>query len=380
VVTEVINPSPHRAKPRCPHFGVCGGCQLQHVSTASQVQTKAQLLQEQLTHHGIHPKAWLAPLVGQAWGYRHKARLAVRYIDKKDTVAVGFREQKNNKIALIETCEVLHPQVGARIHELRGLIESLEARAHIAQIEVAVGDNEVALTFRNTATLSTADTDKLQRFCEHAHFSFYLQSGGAQTVTKIWPQDNKPYLTYSLHDQQLEFQFHPLDFTQVNPSINQMMINQALKLLEVNANDTILDLFCGLGNFTLPLAQRAKHVVGVEGSAMMVKRAYENAAHNAIHNVHFYDDDLFLDFKRAPFMQHPVDKILLDPPRTGAEKVVETIQSFSVKKILYVSCNPATFVRDAAILIKQGFELQSLGLMDMFAHTAHVETMGLFVK
>ncbi len=377
---EVIKAAPTRVVPDCAHFGVCGGCQLQHLAPLEQVAHKQALLQEQLMHHKIVPKEWLEPLVSRSTGYRQKARLGVKYVFKKEALLIGFREQKNNKITLTENCHVLDARIGFTIQELRVLIAGLQAREDIPQIEVAVG-MEVALVFRHLKPLCSADKAALIAFAQAKEFSLYLQPQGPDSVHKIWPLLGSEYLSYRLSDQNLVYQFHPLDFIQVNQEMNQKMINAALALLNPGPEDSILDLFCGLGNFSLPMAQKAHHVTGVEGSAQMVLRSLHNAKQNQLQNVAFYDCDLSGDFTKAPWAQKSYAKIILDPPRCGAEEVVEKISSFKAKEILYISCNPATFVRDSAILVHQkGYSLVKVGIMDMFPHTAHVETIGLFQK
>lgn len=378
---EILISSVERVEPPCPHFGVCGGCQLQHLQHDAQITEKQNFLAQQLTHFGkITPKAWLAPLRGDPLGYRNKARLGVRYVHKKEALLVGFREQSSNKLAMIDHCAVLHPRVGEQILALRACINQLQAKESIAQIEVAVGGEEVALVFRHLTPLSPEDVEHLLAFGQTGNFSIYLQSGSRETVKKIWPQDapeSPALLCYHLPDQGLAFQFHPLDFTQVNPVINQKMINQALMLLDLKPTDTVLDLFCGLGNFSLAMAQKAAKVTGIEGSAQMVQLAEHNAAANQLSNVYFQA----LDLSQPPREMFDVayDKIVLDPPRCGAKEIVEQLALSGTAEILYVSCNPATFARDAAILVSQNrYYLDKVGVMDMFPHTAHVETMALF--
>lgn len=378
---QVIKASPLRVKPECEFFGLCGGCQLQHLEPVKQIEFKQSLLAEQLEQAHVKPDSWLPPLINQFYGYRQKGRLGVKFVDKKQALLVGFREQSSNKIAMIDSCAVFDPRVGNHIHDLKVLIGSLEGKKSIPQIEVAIGGEEVALVFRHVEPLCTADCEKLAQFCQSQGFTFYLQPGAPETVHQVWPTPGKNELEYCLSDQNLLFRFHPLDFIQVNAQINQKMINQALDLLSVNTNETVLDLFCGLGNFSLPLAQQAKKVVGVEGGAQMVRRAKNNAELNNLENVEFYSADLEAELSAQTWAKLSYDKILLDPPRSGAQAVVDKIERFNSNKILYVSCNPATFVRDAAILTHhKGYRLEKCGVMDMFPQTAHVETMGLFVK
>ncbi len=341
-----------------------------------------QFLEDLLTNQSkVTPGEWLAPLEGTVNGYRQKARLGVRYVDKKETLLVGFREQGNNKIAIIESCSVLDPRVGKHIQALRNVISSLEGRNVIPQIEVAIGGDEVALIFRHLEPLSDNDIDVLKSFCQTYQFSLYLQPSGVESVHKVYPPNTDLNLKYELLDQQLTYQFHPLDFTQVNHDINQKMVNQALALLNPKPTDTILDLFCGLGNFSLPFAQRSQTVVGVEGAPQMVERAKANADFNRLTNVEFHAFDLSKDFADQLWAKKKYDKIIMDPPRCGAQEIVNQISILNPKEILYISCNPATFARDAAILVHQhGYHLAKVGVMDMFPHTAHVETIGLFLK
>lgn len=378
---EVLEPVKERNQPACEHFGLCGGCQLQHLHAPLQIHYKQNFLADLLMNQAkVTPKQWLAPLTDSPLGYRQKARLGVRYVHKKQTLLVGFREQNNNKIAMLSSCQVLDPRVGSQLQNLRELIGSLQAKEHIPQIEVAIGGEEVALVFRHVAPLSNEDIHALTRFCQQHHFSLYLQSGGVDSVKKVFPVDEKNYLTYTLADQNLCFRFHPLDFTQVNANMNQKMINQALALLKLQKDDEVLDLFCGLGNFSLPIAQQVARVVGVEGCQQMVNKAQENAQLNGLPNVEFFACDLSTNtLKEAPWAKRSYHKVVLDPPRCGAQEAIEQLAHLKPQEILYISCNPATFARDAGILVhQQGYCLEKVGVMDMFAQTAHVETMGLF--
>ena len=378
---SVIKASPRRVNPVCEHFGTCGGCQLQHLGSEEQIKIKQAFLQEMCEQSNVHPTAWLAPLTKHALGYRQKARLGVRYVDKKGTLLIGFREQHSNKITIMNHCAILDPRVGESIEDLKALLMSLEGMRAIPQIEVAIGGEEVALVFRHLEPLNEFDQEKLISFSKEKHFTLYLQPGAPDSVHQIWPHPEKKTLTYELRDQQLQFEFHPLDFTQVNSDMNQAMINQALDRLSPKKDHVVLDLFCGLGNFSLPLAQRVHQVVGVEGVAGMVQRAKNNAKLNHIHNAEFYLADLEGDWQSQPFAKLKFDSVLLDPPRSGAKNIVENIEKLNVNTILYISCNPSTFVRDASTLVHQkGYQLVECGVMDMFPHTSHVETMGLFIK
>ena len=379
-VTQVLEASPQRVTPPCPHFGVCGGCSLQHLQPEAQIKLKEAFLLEQLQHiSGTQPESVAPPLVGPSLGYRSKARLGVKYVAAKNKVLVGFREVNGRYITDMNSCSILDPAVGQRITKLSQLVQSLEAYASIPQIEVAIGDQTTALIFRHLQPLSDADRRQLQQFAAQEQLHIYLQPGGINSVHRLWPEsppNNTPLLYYSLGELKMGFQ--PTDFTQINPSINQQMIHRALQWLNLQPQDRVLDLFCGLGNFSLPLAQNCREVIGVEGDAMLVARATENAAHNQIDNAQFYCADLTQNFVTQPWAQVPFDKILLDPPRTGAYTVVTHLPILKPRAIVYVSCHSASFARDTAELIKQGYRLTKVCVMDMFPHTSHVESMGLF--
>ncbi len=381
-VLEILEPAAQRVTPKCPHFLYCGGCAQQHISTEAQLAAKQQSVLEQLQHFGgVQPENILPPLIAPVWGYRNKARLGVRYVIKKEKVLVGFRERQSNYLADINSCAILHPKIGLLITPLKELLASLNAYQEIAQIEVAIGDTRMALILRNLVTLPDIDEHKLIAFAQLHDFDLYLQPGSAESVYKVWPKDNHMRLSYTLPTYNLTMTFHPLDFTQINPALNRSMLEQALDLLSLNAQDRVLDLFCGLGNFSLPMARIAQHVTGVEGSANMVERAYENARNNAIGNVSFYAADLTLEQQQSVWAQQAYTKVLLDPPRSGAAEILPLLDGMGIDIILYVSCNPATLARDSGILIKQyGYKLQNIGIMDMFPHTMHVETMALFKR
>lgn len=379
---EIENPSPDRITPKCQHFTVCGGCVLQHMQPTAQIVLKEKVLLENLSHFGkVIPETVLAPITGPEFGYRRKARLGVRYVAKKDGVLVGFREKNSNKLALLEGCEVLHPSVGQKITALKTLIQTLEGFDSIPQIEVAIGDSETALVFRHLKPLSLQDQQTLIEFAEQNTLLIYLQPEGPESISLLWPKRDNDYLQYELPDYSLVFNFKPEDFTQVNRDINQLMVKQALSLLHPIESDIILDLFCGLGNFTLPLARFAKQVVGIEGSAKMTERALYNAKQNNITNVDFLAANLEEGFKNSVEILTQVNKVLLDPPRTGAYKIVEELATLkTIEKIVYVSCNPATLARDLGILVKGGFCLKSVQVLDMFPHTAHIESIALLER
>lgn len=380
--TEISNPSDQRVAAKCAHFLTCGGCAQQHISTEAQMSSKQQSLMEQLQHFGqVQPEYIAPPLMGPSWGYRNKARLGVRYVIKKEKVLVGFRERYTNYLAELDQCEVLNPKIGLLITPLRELIGTLEAYKEIAQLEVAVGDERMAIIVRNMVTLSSDDRQKLIDFAILHDFDLYLQPGKPDTVHKIWPEDGVERLYYALPAYNLNLAFYPLDFTQINPELNRKMIAQAIYWMQLNSDDHVLDLFCGLGNFTLAMATIAASVNGVEGSNDMVKRGYENAQSNNISNANFYAADLTTEQGNASWSKQKYTKVLIDPPRSGAAEVLPLLASFGVDTILYVSCNPATLARDSGILTQQyGYKLSKIGMMDMFPHTLHVETMALFVK
>ena len=383
---KVIKPSPLRVEPQCQHFGVCGGCSQQHLSSESQIIAKQERLLENLNNIGkVKPEVVLNPLTAGSWGYRRKARLGVKYMRRDKVVRVGFRERSSSFLAELDRCEVLHPRIGERINNLSELVNSLTIKDKIPQIEVAVGDDNAALIFRHLEELSDKDLQNLQNFGKQYDFIIYLQSGGPQTIKRLWPESDKSgndtKLSYKLADYDLELAFQPSDFTQVNAELNQKMINRAIELLEPQPEDRVLDLFCGLGNFSLPLASKSGFVVGVEGEENLVKRARENALQNNVKNVEFYTADLNGDLSLEPWYGTGFNKLLLDPPRSGAPVVVAKLPKPLPERIVYVSCDPATLARDAGILVNtQGYHLESAGVMDMFPHTSHVESIALFTR
>jgi len=377
---EIQHASDKRVEPKCPHFGVCGGCSLQHLHPESQIALKQKTLLEQFQHVGqVTPENILPPLTGPIWSYRHKARLGVKYVEKKGGALVGFREKRSPYVTEIQSCVVLQDAVGQRIMALRELISGLEAKLRIAQIEVAIGEDNTALVLRNLDPLSKSDTDKLIAFAQDTGLQLYLQSGGPKTVTPLYPKE-PDNLHYHL-PLDLDLAFQPNDFTQVNPSINRKMIQRALEFLEPQEKDHILELFCGLGNFTLPLATHAEHIMAVEGEASLVERAEQNARRYGLKNVQYAVANLMEVQKDADWLRGNYNKILLDPPRSGAIEIIQQLNFANVERILYISCNPATLARDAGELVnQQGFKLKQAGVMDMFPHTAHVESIALFER
>ncbi|WP_338114173.1 23S rRNA (uracil(1939)-C(5))-methyltransferase RlmD [Thiorhodococcus mannitoliphagus] len=380
MVEEVLSASPDRVEPRCPHFGVCGGCSLQHLDAEAQIRIKQESLADVFTRLGkVAPGRWLEPLTAEHWGYRRKARLGVRRVAKKGRTLVGFRERGNSFLADLRRCEVLHPKVGDRLQIIGDTIDQMSIREQLPQIEVAMGDDACVLVFRALQTPTPEDEALLLELGEREGFRIYLQEGGVDSVRPLPGQDTA--LSYSLPNHAVELGFLPTDFTQVNLELNRRMVDQALGLLELDSTDRVLDLFCGLGNFTLPLARQAAEVVGVEGDAGLVARALANAERNGIGNASFHTADLYGELEHQPWMRQSFSKALLDPPRSGALQVLDWLPRLGVERILYVSCYPATLARDADRLVNAlGYELRAAGVMDMFPHTAHVESMALFER
>ncbi|OGT37822.1 MAG: hypothetical protein A3F11_10635 [Gammaproteobacteria bacterium RIFCSPHIGHO2_12_FULL_37_14] len=382
MLLSIIESSSHRTAPPCQHFGVCGGCSLQHMDIESQIIFKQQTVIDQLNKLGhVTPAAILNPLHANSIAYRHKARLGVKFVIKKNKVLVGFREKSSRYLADLERCVVLHPKIGENLNALRDLIASLHAYQHIPQIEVARGDEDTALVFRHLIPLNEEDQMKLIEFGKKMQFHIYLQPNAPLPVSLLWPTDSTDKLSYTLPDFQLTFHFHPLDFTQVNLAMNRLMVKQAITLLELKNNEKVLDLFCGIGNFTLPIARFAHHVVGIEGSQEMVLRAKDNAKINHIKNADFFTANLDEPDDNAPWLKSHYDKLLLDPARVGAINILPALQRIQAKKIVYVSCNPATLARDANEIVHQyGYKLSKIGIINMFPHTSHIEAMAVFDK
>ncbi|MBB6243208.1 23S rRNA (uracil(1939)-C(5))-methyltransferase RlmD [Rhodanobacter sp. MP1X3] len=385
-VVELITRSPHRVEPRCRHFGECSGCSLQHLDADSQIATKQRVLTENFERIGkVTPQVWLPPLTDQSWGYRRKGRLSVRNVVKKGRVLVGFREEENPRfVADIQQCEVMHPALGPKIGLLADLLNGMDAASDIPQIEFAAGDDTMALVFRHMQPLGASDLAALTAFGQQHDLAIYLQPGGNSSVHPLWPENPRLAFRIPSGDTQIddvELEFQPLDFVQVNAGMNVRMMARTMELLDPQPTDRVLDLFCGLGNFTLPIARRVGEVVGVEGEHGLVERAAENAARNGIGNARFQVANLFEDQRSADWARQPWDKMLLDPPRAGADKVLEYLPHKQTRRIVYVSCHPASLARDAGILVNQhGFTLKSAGVMDMFPHTSHVESIALFER
>ena len=377
---EVLQPSPQRVTPRCPHFGVCAGCVLQHLDESQQIVAKQRVLMDNLTRIGhVTPGTVLPPLVGDSWGYRRKGRFSVRRVEKKDKTLVGFRELDPRFVADLGVCLTVIPEIGSKVGAMAAFIETLEGKRDIPQIEFIAGDEAIMLTIRHMQPLSEADRAAWTAFGQEHGFAISLQPGGVESVQPLWPAEVP--LSFRLAPWDVELAFRPLDFIQVNAKLNVQMIAHALALLDAGPDERVLDLFCGLGNFTLPLARTVRNVVGVEGDAGLVARARENAARNGLDNAEFFAADLTQDQRQAAWMRQGFDKLLLDPPRSGALEVLQQLPLKQFKRIVYVSCHPGSLARDAGYLVKeQGFTLVSAGAMDMFPHTAHVESIAVFER
>lgn len=385
VTLEVLRASEHRVAPRCAHFGVCGGCVLQHLEADQQILAKQRVLRENFERIGhVTPARWMPPLVDHAWGYRRKGRFSVRRVDKKDKTLVGFRERDPRFVADLHECHTVIPEIGAAIPGLSALVDGLEARGSIPQIEFIAGDatadfDGIALVFRHLQPLGDADVAALLAFGQQQRMAIFLQPGGIESVHPLWPA--APSLSFRLAPWGVELTFRPLDFIQVNARLNEAMIARTFELLDLQADDRVLDLFCGLGNFTLPMARRVREVVGVEGEAGLVARAKANAVHNGLANAQFFAADLTQDQRGTSWMRQGFDKLLLDPPRSGAIDVLRQLPLERFERIVYVSCHPASLARDAGYLVNErGWRLVDAGVMDMFPQTAHVESIALFQR
>lgn len=377
---RVIEPSPDRIEPRCAHFGVCGGCVLQHLSGERQLEFKQRQLTEALARIGkVTPDEILPPLQSAVWNYRRRARLAARWVPKKHRTVVGFRERSTPYIADLKRCEVLQAPIDQLIEPLSELITALSVRNRVPQIEVAVADNATALVIRVLEPLTDADLELIRQFGRTHSVQMFLQPGGYETVAPV-EAAGEP-LEYRLPAFDVTLQFQPTDFVQVNGALNQQMIERAVSMLAPTPSDRVLDLFCGLGNFSLPLARRAGQVVGVEGEEGLVARARANAARNGLTNAEFYTANLADDSIASARWAGKFDKVLLDPPRAGAKEVLPVVAKSGAGTVLYISCHPGSLARDAGILVHEhGYKLRIAGVMDMFPHTAHVESIALFTR
>lgn len=378
-VIEILKSSTFRTQPKCPHFGVCGGCAMQHLEFSAQVAAKQRVLEDALWHIGkLKPQTMLPPIVGMPWGYRHKARLRARFVKAKNRVLVGFNERRSSFVADLKSCAILPPHISALIVPLQELVAALSIAEQMPQIEMAVGEASSVLVFRILAPIDERDEVLLRDFADLHGVQIWLQSKGPDTAQPFHPL-NMPSLSYSLPEYALTYPFKPTEFTQVNPDINRMLVRRAMSLLAPQPHERIADMFCGLGNFTLPIARSGAQVLGMEGSAALVARARQSAELNGL-KVDFREADLF-DVSEDTLLQlGKFDKWLIDPPRDGALELVKAISAkIAPNRIVYISCNPATLARDAAVLVNvQGYVLRAAGAVNMFPHTAHVESIAVF--
>ncbi|MDD9892747.1 MAG: 23S rRNA (uracil(1939)-C(5))-methyltransferase RlmD [Gammaproteobacteria bacterium] len=381
-LVEVLEASDERVEPRCEVFGTCGGCSMQHLAEDKQIARKQQILLDNLERLGkVAPKEVLEPLRSSAWGYRRKARLGVKSVFGKGRVLVGFRERSAPYITDTKQCEILAEPVGQLLMPLSEMIEKLSIASRLPQIEVAIGDNATALVFRILEDLTDADREVLLAFGKEHNVQMWLQTKGPDTVHPMPEQGDVEPLYYEIPAFDVKVEFLPSDFTQINPEINRQMVPKALELLQVEQGHNVLELFSGLGNFTLPLAKQAAKVVTVEGDDGLVKRAHENALRQGFDNVETHVGNLFEDQSDMAWSKGKYERVLLDPARSGADEILPTVAATGAERIVYVSCHPGTLSRDAGILVNEfGYTLEAAGVMDMFPHTAHVESIALFVK
>jgi 23S rRNA (uracil1939-C5)-methyltransferase len=385
-MTVLHRESALRVQPKCAHFGICGGCAMQHLEAGAQVAVKQRVLEDSLWHIAkVRAITMMRPVVGPTWGYRYRARLSVRHVKKKNAVLVGFHERKSSFVADMKTCAILPPHVSAMLLPLRGLIASLSIFDRVPQIELAIGDAAVVLVMRNMAPLTREDEDKLRAFADAYGVQWWLQPKGPETAYPFHPTDVS--LSYRLPEFGVRMPFKPTDFTQVNHQINQVLVSKALRLLDAQPQERVADLFCGLGNFSLPLATQAREVIGIEGSTVMTERAQANARLNGLAGkVVFQSRNLFETRAEDLVALGKFDRILVDPPREGALAVSQALAELGriapelrPRRIVYVSCNPATLARDAGCLVHQaGYVLSKAGIVNMFPHTAHVESVAVF--
>jgi len=376
---QILTASPQRVTPKCEYFGICGGCIFQHLASSEQIASKQELLLETLAKIGkTVPETIIPPITGPVWGYRRKARLGVRYVLKKGGVLLGFRERQKSFITPIERCAVLDPKISALLPALRQVITNMSCYSRLPQIEAAAGDNAAALVFRHLEPLNDSDLMLLTAFAKEHHVQVFLQPNGLDSIYPLAPENPVP-LFYRLNGDEISIEFGPTDFVQINQEINQDLVALVISLLQLEKTDRVLDLFCGLGNFTLPIARSAVEVVGIEGDPKLVEQAKYNAGMNGYSNVRFVSTDLCYQPIGHLLLKSSYDKVLLDPPRTGAMEIAKYLPQLSAKRIVYVSCNPATLARDAEIIVHMhGYRLTAVGIVDMFPHTNHVESIAVF--
>ena len=376
---KIIKPSPDRIEPKCQVTARCGGCSLQHLAHDKQIDFKQNTFNELLNQANIIPTEMAPALLGNSFNYRRKARMSARYVAGKGDPLVGFREQNGRYITDMHACPILSEPFGSGIQMLRALLLKLDCKAEVPQIEITVTDNNAAMIIRHMCELTDNDKAHLMSFGEKNNIIIFLQPKGYDSIHQFYPGE-KIELSYPLDDFNLVMTLKPDQFMQVNRDINAKMLTQAIRWLELTDQDSVLDLFCGIGNFSLPIAKTAKHVTGVEADDSAVMQASHNAKLNQLTNTDFYSCNLFekKDIEKSAWISNSYNKLLLDPPRSGAIEIIEYFAKTTFDSIVYVSCNPATFCRDAAILIEQGYKLERAGIMDMFPHTQHLEVMGLF--
>ena len=379
---EILDASPERIDARCEAFGRCGGCALQHITPDQQREIKSQTLRDNLERiGGVTPESWLDPVTGPVWNYRRRARLAVKDVHAKGRVLVGFRERHAPYITDMHRCEVLAEPVDGMLDALSELIGELSIRARLPQVEVSVADNAIALVFRVLDPPTPQDEKHLRAFGASSNVRVYLQPGGLDSIFLLYPESAQDPLYYELPDFDVRIVFDALGFVQVNADINRRMVRQAVELLDPGPKDRVLDLYCGIGNFSLPIARRARQVLGVEGEAMLVDAASRNAELNGLDNASFRQADLSKIDGTEAWFRDDWDCVLLDPARSGAVEVVSRMSAVGPRRVVYVSCHPGTLARDAGTLVnEQGYRCDAAGIIDMFPHTAHVESIALFTK
>ena len=381
-MTQVLRPSAQRAVPRCRYFGICGGCAMQHVEAASQVAAKQRVLEDNLARLGkVVPEQVLPPIAGQSWGYRNRARLSIHYVAKKGGVLVGFHERRSSFVADTWSCEVLPPHVSALIPALREMFTAMKIRDRVPQLEVAAGEDVTVFVLRHLEPIPDEDAERLRAFADAHGIQWWLQPKGPETAHP-WHPVEAPALDYALPEFGVRLRYRPTEFTQVNAGVNRVLVKRAVDMLDPQPGERVGDLFCGLGNFTLPLATRGAFVVGMEGSNSLVERARENARLNGLEpSTEFIAYDLYADAEGALKRLGPVEKLLIDPPRDGAVDICKAIGEDGPSRIVYVSCSPGTLARDAGVLVNvKGYRLLQAGVVNMFPHTGHVESIALFSR
>lgn len=380
LAVEVLKASADRVEPKCEFYSVCNGCSMMHLREDKQIDFKFNTLKSnfhKIAH--VEPKSWIEPLTDSHWNYRRRARLSSKWVHAKDKMLVGFREKNGRFVADMNHCEVLEKPLADLLKPLASLFEQMTIKAFIPQVECSMGDETISLIIRHMKPFAADDLEKLKQFAQTHKLQIYLQSKGPKTVVALEPYSHE--LNFNLPAYHLRYEFLPNDFIQVNRRMNEKMIDQALQAMDVDSEDVVLDLFCGLGNFTLPLAQQAQLVIGVEGDQQLVDRAIHNAKLNDLDQVKFYAADLTQDHANSEWFQQPFTKVLIDPPRSGAWEILPLIAATSAKKLVYISCHPASLARDTDRLVNElGFTLESAGVMDMFPHTSHVESMAVFTR